>query len=226
MTAKPSSLLPLSAVAFAAFASAACSVPAQADPNELPYGPDTCVQGYVWREARDGDTVCVTPDVRTRTAQENATATEHREPGGGPYGPNTCKQGFVWREAFDGDVVCVTPDVREQTWRDNAAAQSRRQVNVDQVEPDQVEQQIAEILSAQKTLSEAQAAVAGIDSEINSLQIVLEDLRVSTSTKVPQDPAAAEELQKEREQAAEQQAAIKQRIQELLEIMSGMNPAI
>lgn len=102
-------------------------VPAQADP--LPYGPDTCIQGYVWREARTGDTVCVTPDVRSRTAQENANPTANRQPGGGAYGPDTCAQGFVWREAFDGDTICVTPDERSQTLADNAAAQSRYQRN-------------------------------------------------------------------------------------------------
>lgn len=105
--------------------------PVQADP--LPYGPDTCVQGFVWREARTSDTVCVTPDVRDRTAQENADPTLNREPGGGAFGPDTCAQGFVWREAFDGDTICVTPEIRQETWDDNAAAESRYQRN--QTEP-------------------------------------------------------------------------------------------
>jgi hypothetical protein len=108
---------------------------AHADPNDLPYGPDTCIQGYVWRGARPGDTVCVTPSVRSRTAQENATAADRREPNGGAYGPDTCRQGFVWREAFDGDVVCVTPDIREQTRADNAAAASRKQANAPKSDP-------------------------------------------------------------------------------------------
>lgn len=102
-------------------------MPAPADP--LPYGPDTCRQGYVWREARDGDTVCVTPPIREATAQQNANAAQNREPNGGAYGPNTCKQNFVWRNAFDGDVVCVTVHVRDQAMQDNAAAQSRYQRN-------------------------------------------------------------------------------------------------
>jgi hypothetical protein len=38
------------------------------------YGPQTCVNGRVWREAFDGDTVCVTPNRRTVTFQENANA--------------------------------------------------------------------------------------------------------------------------------------------------------
>lgn len=118
-------LLPLSAAIAAATATVAA--PALADP--LPYGPDTCIQGFVWREARPGDTVCVTPDIRTATAQQNARAAQNRKPNGGAYGPDTCKQGFVWRDAFGGDVVCVTPDVRQQAANDNAAAASRRQAS-------------------------------------------------------------------------------------------------
>ncbi|MEU7729667.1 hypothetical protein AB0B78_31195 [Streptomyces sp. NPDC040724] len=34
------------------------------DPNGGAYGPDTCLQGYVWRESSDGDTFCVTPAER------------------------------------------------------------------------------------------------------------------------------------------------------------------
>jgi hypothetical protein len=99
------------------------AVPAQADP--LPYGPATCMNGFVWREARDGDTVCVTPEVRARTLGENANPGANKEPNGGAYGPDTCKAGFVWREAFDGDTICVTPDERSQTLADNAAAPNR-----------------------------------------------------------------------------------------------------
>jgi hypothetical protein len=36
-----------------------------------PYGPETCVQGYVWREAWDGDVTCVIGSTRTRTYWEN-----------------------------------------------------------------------------------------------------------------------------------------------------------
>ena len=111
-------------VSGAVFAGLAAAAVAMGDP--LPYGPDTCVQGYVWREAIPNDHVCVTPAVRARTQQENGTVAERRDPTGA-YGSNTCKQGFVWREAFDGDVVCVTPDIRSATKADNAAAASRVQ---------------------------------------------------------------------------------------------------
>ena len=100
--------------------------PAVADP--LPYGPDTCVQGFVWREARSGDTVCVTPGVRDAIAAQNANAGANRDPSQA-YGPESCSQGYVWREAFDGDTICVTPAVRSATLADNAAAGSRKQAN-------------------------------------------------------------------------------------------------
>ena len=64
----------LSLVGLTTLANAIATTPADA----LPYGPDTCIQGYVWREARASDTVCVTPEVRARTAQENETAAEWR----------------------------------------------------------------------------------------------------------------------------------------------------
>jgi hypothetical protein len=38
------------------------------------YGPDTCIYGYVWREARPSDHVCVIPGTRTQAARDNAAA--------------------------------------------------------------------------------------------------------------------------------------------------------
>ena len=46
----------------------------------LAYGPDTCLQGYVWREAySSSDHVCVTGDVRSQAADDNAHAAERLE---------------------------------------------------------------------------------------------------------------------------------------------------
>ncbi len=42
------------------------------------YGPATCRQGYVWREAVANDLVCVTPKIRTQTAYENSQAVYRR----------------------------------------------------------------------------------------------------------------------------------------------------
>lgn len=112
-----------------ALADNAAAVSRRAPPNTavpLPYGPDTCIGGYVWREARATDHICVLPAIRTQTANENALAASRREPGGGAFGPNTCKVGYVWREAYAGDVVCVPPSSRSQAAADNAAASSRR----------------------------------------------------------------------------------------------------
>ncbi len=37
-----------------------------------PFGPKTCANGYVWREAMVQDLVCVTPDIRSFVASEQA----------------------------------------------------------------------------------------------------------------------------------------------------------
>lgn len=79
-----------------------------------------CKSGYVWRDAKDGDGVCVTPEERAEAKAQNANAENNRRPGGGPYGPNTCRDGYVWREAFPGDVVCVTPHERQKAKEQNA----------------------------------------------------------------------------------------------------------
>jgi hypothetical protein len=86
----------------------------------------TCRSGFVWREARPQDFICVTPETRAQTAEDNRLAASRRDPNGGPYGPNTCRQGFVWREAFPDDLVCVTPETRAQAAEDNRLAASRR----------------------------------------------------------------------------------------------------
>ncbi|KAG0033574.1 hypothetical protein BGZ81_008013 [Podila clonocystis] len=83
-----------------------------------------CLQGYVWREARLSDHVCVTSTIRAQAKYDNAHAAERRQ-GSGPFGPDTCKQGYVWREAWLGDHVCVTPATRSQTASDNALAAER-----------------------------------------------------------------------------------------------------
>jgi len=86
---------------------------------------DTCLQGFVWREASSTDHVCVTPQTRAETAADNAAAFSRINPNGGPFGRFTCLQGFVWREAFNGDTVCVTPETRAQAAADNAHAAQR-----------------------------------------------------------------------------------------------------
>jgi hypothetical protein len=94
--------------------------------SPLPFGPDTCIAGFVWREAIPDDHVCVLPAIREATWEQNQEADAHRAPNGGAFGPDTCLQGFVWRDALQGDHVCVTPNIRQQAASDNAAAKSRR----------------------------------------------------------------------------------------------------
>ena len=46
-------------------------------PNGGAYGPNTCKQGFVWREAFNGDVVCVTPQSRSRAWADNANASKN-----------------------------------------------------------------------------------------------------------------------------------------------------
>jgi hypothetical protein len=85
---------------------------------------DRCLQGYVWRQARPSDHVCVAPSTRSQAWADNAAAASRWV--NGPFGPHTCVQGYVWREAFSGDDVCVTPDNRALAAYDNTQAATRR----------------------------------------------------------------------------------------------------
>jgi hypothetical protein len=87
--------------------------------------PDRCIQGFVWRDAFDGDHVCVIQEVRDQTAYDNSQAEIRRDPNGAS-GPASCISGFVWREARIGDVVCVTPDRRTSTAEENSRAMEHR----------------------------------------------------------------------------------------------------
>jgi hypothetical protein len=87
---------------------------------------DLCVSGFVWREAFEGDHVCVTPDQRDQAAQDNAAAASRVDPFGA-FGPDTCIQGYVWRGAREDDHVCVTREEFDRVAEDNAAAASRVQ---------------------------------------------------------------------------------------------------
>lgn len=108
-----------SAMVVAAGIGGGLSAPSAA--NAQDYGPNTCRQGYVWREARAGDVVCVTPQTRTATANDNALAPGRTLPNG------YCRQGYVWREAWGSDDhTCVTPQTRAQARYDNSRADDRR----------------------------------------------------------------------------------------------------
>jgi hypothetical protein len=89
------------------------------------FGADTCLEGYVWREAFAGDHVCVLSETRRQAASDNENAASRVDPHGG-FGSKSCIAGYVWREARPGDNVCVTEATRQQVKDDNAAAQSRR----------------------------------------------------------------------------------------------------
>ena len=84
-----------------------------------------CQFGYVWREAVQGDYVCVTPGTRSQAWDDNSHAADRVHPVNRDYGPDTCQYGYVWREVVRGDHVCVTPGTRVQTWDDNGHVDER-----------------------------------------------------------------------------------------------------
>lgn len=53
---------------------------------DLPYGPDTCKQGFVWRDAVPGDHICVTPERRQKVADDNALASTRKPTQAPPSG--------------------------------------------------------------------------------------------------------------------------------------------
>ncbi|WP_151898950.1 hypothetical protein [Nitrosospira lacus] len=85
------------------------------------FGPDTCLPGFVWREAFNGDHVCVTGATRTQAANDNSIGSQRKVPG-----TDACKPGFVWREASPTDHVCVLGSTRTQATLDNSQANARR----------------------------------------------------------------------------------------------------
>lgn len=104
------------------------SFPTQAYP--LHSGPHTCAPPFVWREAFDGDTVCVEVSRRTQVAADNAQAQARRAytctpPNCTFTGPDTCKVPYVWREARPSDHVCVPVRERSQVASENGLARER-----------------------------------------------------------------------------------------------------
>lgn len=96
--------------------------PANSNPAQYVYGPNTCMSGYVWRSADDSDYVCVTQATQQQVKADNETAPSRKGSGSA-----VCKSGYVRREAFPGDNVCVTPARNAQAQQDNAQANARLQ---------------------------------------------------------------------------------------------------
>ncbi|MGW1343049.1 Ig-like domain-containing protein [Kribbella sp. NPDC002412] len=74
-----------------------------------------CLTGYLFRRATPDDTVCVTPDERALTQQQNSAHIR----GHLATTDGTCVDGYVWREAVSGDHICVTPEERTAAQRLN-----------------------------------------------------------------------------------------------------------
>jgi hypothetical protein len=81
----------------------------------------------VWRQAFRGDLVCVPPEVKAQTADDNRLAGSRTRPLlDFRTKQAVCKNGFVWRQAGSADFACVTPQARAQAAADNALAGARR----------------------------------------------------------------------------------------------------
>jgi len=93
---------------------------AQTTPSANPvyhHGPNTCKNGFVWRNAFDGDVVCVGVGARTLARQENLAAARNTLPG-----RIECQNGFVWRVARPADLACVSPPARDRVALENREA--------------------------------------------------------------------------------------------------------
>jgi hypothetical protein len=80
--------------------------------------PETCAEGFVWREATPADKVCVTRRRREAVARANASGTQMA----------TCPSGQVHRLAAEprlgvarADLICVSPAERNLVREENAA---------------------------------------------------------------------------------------------------------
>ncbi|HEX2287076.1 MAG TPA: fibronectin type III domain-containing protein [Mycobacterium sp.] len=117
----------------------------------LPYGPDTCASGFVWRDAVPGDHICVTPERRQKVADDFRTAGSRSPlktfpvpagtrcnpllkkvgdpppPGCSPGGTEICNDGFVPRDVpGENVIVCVTPDEAALIAQENANPKANR----------------------------------------------------------------------------------------------------
>lgn len=83
-------------------------------------GLDTCLSGFVWREATVNDLVCVPPDVRDQSLADRAAAEQ---------GTNTtagCPEGLVPRNARADDTACTTEEIARSVLDQNHRDQSRK----------------------------------------------------------------------------------------------------
>jgi hypothetical protein len=90
------------------------------DPNGA-YGSNSCKQGYVWRNAFNGDAVCVTPNIRDDVAAENAAASSHvaqQQPARQPAQQSE----MVWKATGHGDTYNIVIDDGKTTQTLNAEA--------------------------------------------------------------------------------------------------------
>ena len=130
------------------------------------FGPDTCRQGWVWREAVPGDHVCVTPQTRSQAWADNAQAASRVAPnipppcqavGGLPSDRVTpeqavrCSASGYWRATFTAFV--------HDYWLFGSDAGSS--VKVEHFEDDRWVERPARMISVHNEYSARRAGEAG-----------------------------------------------------------------
>ena len=101
----------LLSVIVAGFAATVLVIVAQA---QLSYNSYVCSPGYVWRDAFDGDLVCVTPQRYAQVQDENLHASEYIDPTAAAQGFTNwddCLPGYTWRLAGPKDRVDLNHQV-------------------------------------------------------------------------------------------------------------------
>lgn len=119
----------------ASFAAGLLIITAQAQPS---YDSYVCSPGYVWRDAFDGDLVCVTPQRYAQVQDENLHTSEHIDPNAlanAFTNWHDCLPGYTWRLAgphdkvdlnHQVDRVCVTIKAYDQATEENNHADDHR----------------------------------------------------------------------------------------------------
>src|SRR4029078_2843965 len=103
----------------AGFAAAVLVIAAHAQDSSIKW---VCSPGYVWRDAFDGDLICVSPQRYAQVQDENRYASQHIDPNWTApslASPEDCLEGYTWRLAGPDDAACVTFEASDQATYEN-----------------------------------------------------------------------------------------------------------
>jgi hypothetical protein len=102
------------------------STVACAYPHYVAAQSDACADGYVWREAFDGDHVCVSPASRAQAQFDNANAPQRRATGTPAVPLPPAKLGcHAFRAGEWREIPCATPEETSRMPRPEVSIESR-----------------------------------------------------------------------------------------------------